>query len=97
MTICLTVEVSARFLQCNGGKLEEAEGFKGLFVYCKTCLNQNRSALERDLLSKNSLFVVQLYADKSLALFACDLITFTSDPQSLVELIYFLKSYFSNC
>ena len=33
----------------------EAEGFKCLFVYYKTYLNQNRSALEHDLLSKNSV------------------------------------------
>ena len=37
------------------------------------CPNRNRSALVRDLLSNNSLFVGQLYEDKSLALRARDL------------------------
>ena len=32
-----------------------------LFIECK---NQNRSALVRELLSNNSLFVSQLYKDK---------------------------------
>ena len=35
---------------------------------------KKRSALVRDLLNNNSLFVSQLYADKSLALHAHDLI-----------------------
>ena len=46
-----------------------------------------------ELLSNNSLFVGQLEADKSLALRARDLISFTTDHQtvnSLIELIYFL-------
>ena len=38
------------------------------------CSNRNRSALVRDLVSYNSLFVGQLYEDKSLALLARDLI-----------------------
>ena len=46
------------------------------------CLNRNRSALVRELSSKNSLFVGQLYEDKSLALRARDLI-FTTDLQTL--------------
>ena len=49
----------------------------------------------RELLSNNSLFVGQLYEDKSLALCACDLIFFTTDLQtvnSLLELIYFLNN-----
>ena len=52
----------------------------------------------RELLSNNSLFVGQLYEDKSLVLRACDLIFFTTDLQtelllnnSLLELIYFLS------
>ena len=57
--------------------MEEAEDFKCDFViYCG--LEWNRSAPERELLSNNSLFVVQLYEDKSLALPACDLIFFTT-------------------
>ena len=43
------------------------------------CSNRNRSALVRDLLSYNSLFVVQLYEDKSFAMRARDLIFFTTD------------------
>ena len=45
--------------------------------------NQNRSALVRELLCNNSLFVGQLYEDKSLALRARDLIFFTSDLQTV--------------
>ena len=46
------------FLQCNGGKLEEAEDFKCGFVII-VCSNLNRSALVCDLLSYNSLLVGQ--------------------------------------
>ena len=45
------------------------------------CLNRNRSAPVRELLSNNSLFVGQLYEDKSLALRTRDLIFFTTDLQ----------------
>ena len=45
--------------------------------------NRNRSALERELLCKNSLFVGQLYEDKSLALRAHDFIFFTTDLQTV--------------
>ena len=41
------------------------------FIVCK---NLKRSALVGELLSNNSLFVGQLYKDKSLALRACNLI-----------------------
>ena len=44
-------------LQCNGGKLEKAEDFKCVFV-----VNRNRSALVRELLSNNSVFVGQVSA-----------------------------------
>ena len=44
---------------------------------------QSRSALVRELLSNNSLFVGQLYADKSFALRARDLICFTTDLQTV--------------
>ena len=47
------------------------------------CLNRNRSAPLRELLSNNSLFVGQLYDDKSLALRARDLIFFTTDLQTI--------------
>ena len=39
-----------------------------LFSPFIVCSNRNRSALVRELLSNNSLFVGQLYEDKSLAL-----------------------------
>ena len=63
------------------------------------CLNQNRSAIVRELLSNNSPFVSQLYEDKSLALRARDLIFFTTDLKncelllnnSVLELICFLS------
>ena len=49
----------------------KVEDFKCvLVVYC--VLNQNRSAPVCELLSNNSLFVGQLYEDKSLALRARD-------------------------
>ena len=63
------------------------------------CLNWNRSlrsALVRDLLSYNKLFVGQLYEDKSLVLRARDWIFFTTDllhNKSLPELIYFLITH----
>ena len=41
------------------------------------------SALVRELLSNNSLFVGQLQADKSLELRARDLISFTTDLQTV--------------
>ena len=47
------------------------------------CSNRNRSAPVRELLSNNSLFVGQLYEDKSLALCARDLIFFTTDLQTV--------------
>ena len=65
-----------------------AESWKKLktsnvFSSCIVCLNQNRSAIVRELLSNNSLFVRQLYEDKSLALHARDLIFFTTDLQTV--------------
>ena len=47
------------------------------------CSNRNRSALLHDLSSYNSLFLGQLYEDKSLALHARDLICFTTDLQAV--------------
>ena len=45
--------------------------------------NWNRSDLVRELLCNNSLFVGQLYEDKSLALRARDLIFFSTDLQTV--------------
>ena len=76
---------------CN--KLKTSNLFSSFVVIS----NRNRSALERELLCNNSLFVGQLYEDKSLALRACDLIFSTTDLQTVnyyttihaLELIYF--------
>ena len=51
-------------------KLKISNVFSSFIV----CWNRNRSALLRELLSNNSLFVSKVYKDKSLALHACDLI-----------------------
>ena len=59
-------------------KLRTSNLFSSFIVYS----NQNRSALVRELLSNNSLFVGQLYHDKSLALLPLDLIFFTTDLQT---------------
>ena len=55
-------------------KLEEAEDFKCVFIVYCVLENRNRSASAGKLLSNNSLFVSQLYEDKSLTLRACDLL-----------------------
>ena len=49
------------------------------FIVCK---NRNRLAPVRELLSNISLFVGQLYADKSLALRTRDLLSSTTDLQN---------------
>ena len=65
-----------------------AESWKKLktlnvFSSFTVCKNRNRSAPVRELLSNNSLFVGQLYDDKSFALHARDLIFFTTDLQTV--------------
>ena len=60
-------------------KLKASNVFSS-FIVCK---NRNRSAPVCELLSNNSLFVGQLYEDKSLALRASDLIFFTTDLQTV--------------
>ena len=65
-----------------------AESWKKLktsnvFSSFNVCKNRNRSAPVGELLSNNSLFVGQLYEDKSLALRTCDLIFFTTDIQTV--------------
>ena len=54
-----------------------------VFSLFTVCANRNRSAQVRELLSNNSLFVDQLYEDKSLALRARDLTFFTTDLQTV--------------
>ena len=46
-------------------------------------LNRNRSGLLREFFSNNSLFVGQLYEDKSLMLCTHGLIFFTTDLQTV--------------
>ena len=60
-------------------KLKTSNVFSSFIV----CYNRNRSAAVRELLSNNSLFVGQLYDDKSLALRARDLIFFTTVLQTV--------------
>ena len=60
-------------------KLKTSNVFSSFTV----CKNRNRSAPVRELLSNNSLFVGQLYDDKSLGLRARDLIFFTVDLQTV--------------
>ena len=60
-------------------KLKSVNVFSSFIV----CLNRNRSALLRELLSNNSLFAGQLYKDKSLVPCAHDLIFFTTDLQTV--------------
>ena len=52
-------------------------------VFSSFIVNRNRSAPVCELLSNNSLFVGQLYEDKSLALHPHDLIFFTTDRQTV--------------
>ena len=60
-------------------KLKSSNVFS-MFIVCS---NRNRLALVRELMSNNSLFVGQLYEDKSLALRARDLIFFTTNFQTV--------------
>ena len=60
------------------------------------CFSEYRPALQRELLRNNSLYVGQLYEDKSLAIRTRDLIFFTNSElllkNSLLEPICFLKN-----
>ena len=71
-------------------KLKTSNVFSSFII----CSNRNRSALLRDLLSYNSVFVGQLYEDKSLELPARDLIFFTTDLQTVNY--YTTNLYFLN-
>ena len=64
---------------------ESSKKLKSLNVFSLfiVCSNRNRSALVGELLSNNSLFVGQLFEDKSLALRARYLIFFTTDLQTV--------------
>ena len=63
----------------NWKKRKTSNPFSSFIV----CSNRNRSALVRELLSNNSLFVGQLYDDKSLAMRARDLIFLATDIQTV--------------
>ena len=54
-----------------------------LFLSFIVCSIRNRPALVCELLSNNSLFVGQLYDDKSLVLCARDLIFLTTNVQTV--------------
>ena len=54
-----------------------------LFLSFIVSSNRNRSALVCEFFCKNSLFVGQLYEDKSVVLRARDLIFFTTDLQTV--------------
>ena len=77
VNVCETVRRLAGFLQCNGEELEEAVDFKSVFMFIVSS-NRNRSALVRELLCNNSLFVGQLNEDKSLALVILSSLQLTS-------------------
>ena len=66
--------------------MEEAEDFKCVFAFF-VCSNRNRSALVHELLSNDSLFVGQLYEDKSLGMHIRDLNFFTTDLQTVKLLL----------
>ena len=77
-----------RSLDIGGSSSVMAESWKKLmtsnvFSSLLVRLNRNRSAPVCELLSNNSLFVGQLYEDKSLVLRARDLIFFTTDLQTV--------------
>ena len=72
-----------------------------VFLLFIVCLIRNRSALVHDLLSYSWLFVGQLYKDKSLGLHARDLISFTTELQTVnyysasqCQIIYILYTVF---
>ena len=54
-----------------------------MYIRHLLCVKSNRSALMRELLNDNLLFVGKLYKDESLVLCAHDLIFFTTDLQTV--------------
>ena len=79
--VCETVKLLAGFLQCNDGKLEEADYSIVLSSFI-VCSNQNRPTLVRDLLSYNLMSVGQI---------SCTIRTTGLQlNKSLPEVIYFL-------
>ena len=85
VNVCETVQLLHDFFSAIGEswkKWKTSNVFSSFIV----CSNRNRSALVCELLSNNSLCVGQLNKDKSLALHALDLISFTTDLQAVNEL-----------
>ena len=70
------------FFSAMAGSLKKLKCSK-LFSLFIVCSNPSRSALVRELFSNNSLFVGQLYEDKSMALRTRDLIFFTTNLQTV--------------
>ena len=82
VNLCKTVQLLKDFFSAmeeSWKKLKTSHVFLSFIVF----LNRNRSALVCELLRNNSLFVGQLYEDKSLALRTRTLIFFTTDLQSV--------------
>ena len=82
VNVCETVRSLGNFFSAMAGswkKLKTSNLFSSFIVSS----NRNRSALLHELLCNNSLFVGQLYEDKSLALRTRDLIFFTTDLQTV--------------
>ena len=80
--VCKTVQLLQDFFSAmaeSWKKLKRSNVFS-LFIVSSI---QNRSVLVREWLSRNSLFVGQLYKDKSLALHVYDLTFFTTDLQTV--------------
>ena len=68
VNVCKAVQLLAGFLKCYGGKFEKKLKSSNVFSLFILCSNRKRSALVRESLSNNSLFVGPLFEDKSLAL-----------------------------
>ena len=68
---------------CTKFEAATSKVYAQMCFLCLLCvrieIDRNRSALVLELLSNDSLFVGQLYEDKSLELCASDLIFFTTD------------------
>ena len=83
VNVCETVRRLAGLLQAMGESRKKLKTSNLMFSSFIVSWNRNRSALVREFLCNNSLFVGQLYEDKSLALRARDLIFFTTDLQTV--------------
>ena len=77
-----TVQLLQVFFSAMAGRWKKLKTLN-VFLTFIVCLNQKGSALVPELLSNNSLFVGQLYEDKSLALHARDSIFFTTDLETV--------------